>query len=43
VIVDGAGIADVGLPIAMLLVFAAVAAALAAVRFRFEETKVGFE
>ena len=43
VIIDGAGIAEVGRPIAMLLVFAAIAAALAAVRFRFEETKVGFE
>lgn len=43
VIVEGAGVADVGLPVAMLLVFAVIAAALAAVRFRFEETKVGFE
>ena len=43
VIQNGGGLADVALPVAVLLVFGLVAAALAAVRFRFEETKVGFE
>lgn len=43
VVADSAGLADIPLAVGMLLVFAAAAAALAAVRFRFEETKVGFE
>ena len=43
VIVDGAGLGGVAGPVAALVVFALAAGALAAVRFRFEETKVGFE
>ena len=43
VVLDGAGLADVAGAVGILTVFAAVAAGLAAVRFRFEETKVGFD
>lgn len=43
VIVDGAGVAGIAGPLAALFAFALAAGALAAVRFRFEETKVGFE
>ena len=40
VILEGEGVADVILPTLVLLVFAAVFTAIAAVRFRFEETKI---
>ena len=40
VILEGEGVADVILPTLVLLLFAAVFTAIAAVRFRFEETKV---
>ena len=40
VILEGEGVADVIVPTLVLLVFAAVFTAIAAVRFRFEETKV---
>lgn len=43
VIQDGGGLADVAFPVGVLVAFTVVATALAAVRFRFEETKVGFE
>jgi ABC-2 type transport system permease protein len=43
VVLDGADLPDVAGAVGMLVIFAAVAAALAAMRFRFEETKVGFE
>ena len=43
VIQEGGGLAHVATPVGILLAFGVVAAALAALRFRFEETKVGFE
>lgn len=43
VVSESARLADVGAAIGVLTLFAAIAAALAAVRFRFEETKVGFD
>jgi ABC-2 type transport system permease protein len=43
VVLDGGSVADVSLAVGVLLLFAAVAAVLAALRFRFEETKVGWE
>ena len=43
VVLDGARLADVAGAVGILTLFAAVAGAAAAVRFRFEETKVGFD
>lgn len=43
VVLEAGGLADVAGATGMLLLFAAGAAVLAAARFRFEETKVGFE
>ena len=40
VILEGGGVTDVIVPILVLLVFASIFTAIAAVRFRFEETKV---
>ena len=40
VILEGEGVADVVVPTLVLLIFAAVFTAIAAVRFRFEETKI---
>lgn len=43
VILDAGSLSDVVPAVGVLLLFAGIAGALAAVRFRFEETKVGFE
>lgn len=41
-VIDGGGLAEVALPVGVLLLFAAGFAALAAFRFRFDEVKVSF-
>lgn len=43
VVAESAGLADVAPAVGVLTAFALVAGGLAAVRFRFEETKVGFD